>query len=164
MTLAEVRLHLRYSAWASQKLVEAVRTIPDADFEKHVGVSHSSMLGTLAHILWADWLWFTRIVEPMEKPAQTREALETIWPVLHDKWVTWAERASEDEINRVVEYKSILDGQIARTPAWQIVLHVVNHATLHRGQVMAMMRQMGVAPPHTDLMNFYREPAVAGHA
>ena len=163
MTSVEACLHLRYSAWASRKLVEAVRALPDADFGKPVGISHNSLLGTLAHILWADWLWFTRVVEPMEKPGQTREVLETVWPELLDKWVVWAERASDAEINRVVEYKSILDGQMARTPAWQIVLHVVNHATLHRGQVMGMLRQMKIAPPHTDLMNFYREPAAAGY-
>ena len=56
-----------------------------------------------------------------------------------------------------MEYTSILDGKTARTPAWQIVMHVVNHATLHRGQAMGMLRQMGMAPPHTDLMMFYRE-------
>jgi uncharacterized damage-inducible protein DinB len=143
--------------------VEAVRNISDANLVKPVGISHNSLLGTLTHILWADWLWFTRVAEPMEKPGQTREVLETVWPELQDKWVAWAERASETEINRIVEYVSILDGQKARTPAWQIVLHVVNHATLHRGQVMGMLRQMGIAPPHTDLMNFYRELSAAGH-
>ena len=164
MTSAEALLHLRYSAWASLKLVEAVRAVPDAEFEKPVGVSHSSMLGTLSHILWADWLWSTRVIEPMEKPGETREALETVWPELHHKWISWAERASEAEINRVVEFKSILDGQMARTPAWQIVLHVVNHATLHRGQAIGMLRQMGIAPPHTDLMNYYRELSALGHS
>jgi uncharacterized damage-inducible protein DinB len=161
MTSAEARLHLRYSAWASRKLVEAVGAVADADFEKPVGISHSSLLGTLVHILWADWLWFTRVVEPMDKPGQTRAVLETVWPELQDKWVAWAERSSDSEINRVVEYISILDGQVARTPAWQIVMHVVNHATLHRGQAMGMLRQMGIPPPHTDLMNFYRELAAA---
>jgi uncharacterized damage-inducible protein DinB len=161
MTSVEARLHLSYSAWASRKLVEAVRALPDVDVEKPVGISHSSLLGTLTHILWADWLWFTRVVEPMEKPGQTREALETVWPALLDKWVAWAERAGDPEIDRLVEYRSILDGQMARTPAWQIVMHVVNHATLHRGQVMGMLRQVGIAPPHTDLMNFYRELAAA---
>ena len=164
MTSAEARLHLRYSAWASRKLVDAVRAIPDADFEKPVGISHNSLRGTLAHILWADWLWFTRVVEPIEKPGETRAVLEMVWPELQTKWINWAERASDAEMNRVVEYVSILDGQTARTPAWQIVLHVVNHATLHRGQVMGMLRQMGIAPPHTDLMNFYRELTAAGHA
>ena len=157
MTAAEIQLHLRYSAWASRKLVEAVRAVPDADFEKPVGISHGSLLGTLAHIHWADWLWFTRVVEPMEKPGHTREALETAWPGLQDKWVMWAELLTYAESNRVVEYVSILDGKTSRTPAWQIVMHVVNHATLHRGQAMGMLRQMGMAPPPTDLMMFYRE-------
>jgi uncharacterized damage-inducible protein DinB len=161
MTSAEASLHLRYSAWASRKLVEAVRDVSNADLEKPVGISHNSLLGTLAHILWADWLWFTRVVEAMEKPGQSREALEMVWPGLQNKWIAWAERASEDEVNRVVEYVSILDGQKARTPAWQIVLHVVNHGTLHRGQAMGMLRQMGIAPPHTDLMNFYREQVLS---
>jgi len=164
MTSAEASLHLRYSAWASRKLVQAVRAVPDVDLEKAVGISHSSILGTLAHILWADWLWFTRVVGPMERPGETRAALEMVWPEVQDKWLAWAERASEAELNRVVEYISILDGQMARTPAWQIVLHVVNHATLHRGQVMGMLRQMGIAPPHTDLMLFYRELTAASHA
>jgi len=93
----------------------------------------------------------------MERPAQTREALETVWPGIQDKWIAWAEHADEAELNRVVEYISILDGKLTRVPAWQIILHVVNHATLHRGQVMGMLRQMGVAPPHTDLMNYYRQ-------
>ena len=164
MTSAEASLHLRYSAWASRKLVEAIRVVSDADLEKPVGISHSSLLGTLAHIHWGDWLWFTRVVETVDKPAQTREALETFWPELQDKWIAWAERGGDAEINRVVEYVSILDGQRARTPAWQIVLHVVNHATLHRGQAMGMLRQMGIAPPHTDLMNYYRELAVSQSA
>ena len=164
MTPAEACLHLRYSAWASRKLVEAVRAVPDVDFQQPVGVSHSSLLGTLAHILWADWLWFTRVVGPMGKPGQTREMLEIVWPELNANWVSWAERASQAEVNRVVEYTSILDGQTAHTPASQIVLHVVNHATLHRGQVMGMLRQLGIPPPDTDLMNFYRELAAAEHA
>jgi uncharacterized damage-inducible protein DinB len=164
MTSVEAGLHLRYSAWASRKLVEALRAVPDADIEKPAGISHGSLLGTMAHIAWADWLWFTRVVEPMEKPGETREVLETVWLELLDKWVAWAERSSDAELNRMVEYRSILDGKMARTPAWQIVLHVVNHGTLHRGQAMGMLRQMGIAPPHTDLMNFYRELAAAGEA
>jgi hypothetical protein len=47
MTAAESRLHLRYPAWASLKLVEAVCNVSDADFEKPLRVSHGSLKGTL---------------------------------------------------------------------------------------------------------------------
>jgi uncharacterized damage-inducible protein DinB len=162
MTSAEALLHLRYSAWASRKIMEAVRALPEADFQKPVGVSHGSLQGTLAHILYADWIWFTRVIAPMEEPGQTREALERIWPELQDKWVAWAEGASDEEMNRLVQYESRLYGQMTR-PVWQILLHLVNHATLHRGQAMSMLRQTGIVPPHIDFMNFYPEAAV-GHA
>jgi uncharacterized damage-inducible protein DinB len=162
MTAAESRLHLRYSAWASRRLVEAVRVVPDADFEKPVGVSHVSIQGTLGHILFGDWIWFTRVVEPMEKPGETREVLETVWPELHRKWDAWAGQASDADLNRVVQYNSMNYGESARTPIWQIILHVCNHGTLHRGQVMGMLRQMGIAPPHTDMMNFFLESTEYG--
>ena len=66
MTPAEASLHFRYSAWASRQLVEAIRVVSDVDLERAVGISHNSLLGTIALVLWADWLWFTRVVEPMD--------------------------------------------------------------------------------------------------
>ena len=44
----------------------------------------------------------------------------------------------------------------------QIVLHLVNHGTLHRGQVMGMIRQLGIVPPGTDLMHYYMTAMQAG--
>jgi len=49
------------------------------------------------------------------------------------------------------------DGSPGETPASQLVLHVVNHATLHRGQVVGMLRQLGVKPPNTDFFFYLRE-------
>lgn len=159
MTSADALLQLQYSAWASRKVMEAARALPDADFEKAVGVSHGSLQGTLAHILFADWIWFTRVAGPMPEPGQTREALERIWPELQGKWVGWAKGASDGEMNRVVEFQSKLYGPMKR-PVWQILLHVANHATLHRGQAISILRQMGITPPHLDYMNFYQESGV----
>jgi uncharacterized damage-inducible protein DinB len=47
---------------------------------------------------------------------------------------------------------------------WQIVTHVVNHATLHRGQIVAMLRQLGAKPPATDILWYYRELKTAATA
>lgn len=163
MTPAEAQLHLRYSQWASRKLMDAARPIPPTDLEKPVGVSHGSLLGTLGHILFADWIWYTRVIAPMEKPAQTLDALERAWPDVQQRWIAWADSLTEADLNRVVVYK-LTDGSDGRTPVWQIVLHVVNHATLHRGQAVGMLRQMGIAPPHTDILFYYRELAAAAHS
>jgi uncharacterized damage-inducible protein DinB len=34
--------------------------------------------------------------------------------------------------------------------------HVANHATMHRGQVVGLIRQMGITPPSTDLLFYLR--------
>ena len=57
---------------------------------------------------------------------------------------------------REVHYTS-LAGLSFQTPLWQIVLHVVNHGTHHRGQVSGFLRRMGVVPPPLDLIAYYRE-------
>jgi uncharacterized damage-inducible protein DinB len=156
MTASEARLHLRYSTWASRKLLDAAAKLNPDDLKRTTGVSHTSILGTLAHIQFADWIWYTRLVEPMEKPGGTLETLQSAWPALHEKWEAWADKLKDPDLDRVAEYK-MMDGTPFHTPVWKCVLHVVNHATLHRGQVMAMIRQLGQEPPHTDLIYYYRE-------
>lgn len=148
MTLEEIRLHLAYSTWASRKLAAAAEALTEEQQHKDFGVSHKSLKGTLDHIFFADRIWLMRI-NPSEDPT-----LE--WPAVHEKWAAWAEALSPEELERSIDYKD-MRGNPHTTPIWQIVLHVVNHATLHRGQAMSLLRELGVAPPPTDLIFYYRE-------
>jgi uncharacterized damage-inducible protein DinB len=161
MTPDEARLHLRYSGWASRKLVDAAQELSPEARTRPLGVSHESLQRTLGHIYFADGIWYTRLVDaaspvPSHTELHPMEALTGDWRDLQKRWEAWADALTGDDLERLVEYKSIFGGQ-AQTPAWQIVMHVVNHATLHRGQVVAMMRQLGAKPPATDLMFYYRE-------
>lgn len=161
MTAAEARLHLRYSGWASQKLVDAAEQLTPEDRTRPMGVSHESLQKTLGHIYAADRAWYSRTVDPETSiPSLTdihsMEVLTGEWRDLQKKWEAWADSLTDEDLARVLEYR-LRDGTESRTPVWQIVMHVVNHATLHRGQVMAMLRQLGVKPPATDLIFYYRE-------
>ena len=89
------------------------------------------------------------------------ETLTAAWGNLQSGWEAWAGSLTDGDLERVAQYKA-LDGTPFESPVWQIVLHVVNHATLHRGQVMAMLRQLGAKPPATDLIYFYRDLKAAG--
>ena len=42
------------------------------------------------------------------------------------------------------------------SPLWQMVLHIVNHGTHHRGQITHMLRQLGQKPVNLDLIGYYR--------
>ena len=88
-------------------------------------------------------------------PSDTLAVLQTAWPELLQKWISWADALTDQDMDRVVEYQGA-DGKAFRNTVTQIVLHLVNHATLHRGQAMAMLRQLGIKPPGTDLIFYYR--------
>lgn len=161
MTAEEIRLHIFYSSWASRKLLDAALALGEEDLHRECGVSHKSLIGTLEHIFFADRIWFARAVDPrVAKGAFAEfspgETLVTEWPKVQKRWEDWASAVSHQDIVKNIDYKD-LKGNAYRTPVWQIVLHVVNHATLHRGQAMSMLRQLGIAPPQTDLIFFYRE-------
>jgi uncharacterized damage-inducible protein DinB len=157
MTPAEIRLHIRYSGWASRKLLDAALALPEEQQRREFGVSHKSLIGTLEHIFFADRIWLARTVDP--RVLESGETLSVAWPQIQKRWEDWAAALSEPDIVRMIEYKD-LKGKDHRTPVWQIALHVVNHATLHRGQAMSLLRQLGATPPTTDLIHYYRETNV----
>jgi len=154
MSPADLQRHIRYSNWASRLLVEAIRTLPPGELERPTGISHHSILGTMTHLHFADWIWYTRVAEPIDQPAATLDVLERDWPGLQQRWQRFVDALSDGDLARTIPYRSIR-GYDGVATVEQIVLHLVNHGTLHRGQVMGMIRQLGITPPGTDLMHYY---------
>jgi uncharacterized damage-inducible protein DinB len=154
MTADELREHIRYSGWASRRTLDAALKLDAEQLHRDMSVSHKTVMDTLAHIHWAERAWLFRVLgSEVEKPT---EALDIEWPRIQKRWEDWAASLTDADLARIVYYKT-LKGDPTQTPVWQIVLHVVNHATLHRGQVVAMLRQLGAQPPATDLIFYYRE-------
>jgi uncharacterized damage-inducible protein DinB len=56
----------------------------------------------------------------------------------------------------VITYRA-MNGSPYANPLGELLRHVVNHGTYHRGQVATLLRQLGVKPPQTDLILYYRE-------
>ena len=168
MTAQEACTHIRYSGWASRKVLEAALALSPEDRAKPMNVSHESIARTLTHIYFGDAIWYSRIADPgYAVPAH--DALPSFdfvvdeWPRLQARWEAWADAATDAEIARQVLFKSLFAGD-AGLPAWQIVMHVVNHGTLHRGQIVGMLRQFNVKPPATDIVFYYYEQAATAGA
>jgi uncharacterized damage-inducible protein DinB len=157
MTPSEIHTHLKYSTWASERVFEAAKKLSPDDLNRTVGVSHGSILGTLAHIHFADRIWYSRVVDPNEPVIRESDlgTLEKEWPAIQQKWEAWAGKVQAAELRRMIASKS-MDGIPYEVAVEKAVLHLVNHNSLHRGQVMGMIRQLGIAPPPTDLMMYYR--------
>jgi uncharacterized damage-inducible protein DinB len=157
MTADEARTHIQYSSWASKRLLDAAQTLDSEQLHRDLGVPNKSLHGTFAHILMADRVWLARVSgRVLTNPTEQTEAIEAEWPRVLEQWEAWAKTLTDTDLTQAIAYKN-LKGNPYVTPLWQIVMHVVNHSTMHRGQAMAMFRQIGLAPPETDLIVYYRD-------
>ena len=135
--------------------------LPLEEQSKPRGVSHESIAKTLFHTYLADRIWYKRMVQP-DLPMPDPKAdvplsqLADDWQDLQHRWEAWANSIKDEDLDRTVTY-TMRDGSRGENLAKHLVLHVVNHATLHRGQVVAMLRQVGITPPNTDLFFYLRE-------
>jgi uncharacterized damage-inducible protein DinB len=155
-----LRLHLDYSAWASNRMLEAARSLTEEELNRDFKTSDKCVVSTLAHAFAADRVWLGRI---QGKPPATfiddkdrqLDVLRMEWPALQQRWKEWAAPLSDQDVVAKISYRD-LKGNPYESPLWQILLHVVNHATHHRGQVSGFLRAMGHTPPPLDLIAYYR--------
>lgn len=156
-----LREHLRYTAWASQHLVRAVEHLPAEQLARDFQTSDRNILGTLAHVFAADRIWLSRVQgeAPTSFISETDYNLHVLqidWPPIYEKWNEWAAALTDDTARERISYRN-LKGEPYVNTAWEIVLHLVNHGTHHRGQVSGFLRALGHAPPQLDLIYYYRQ-------
>lgn len=163
MTLGDLRILLNYHYWARDRILDAVSALTPDQFTRDMGSSFRSVRDTLAHLYSAEWAWYSRWqgVSPTALlPADQFPdvaSLRQAWTEHEAKMRAFLEALGEEGINRVFEYK-LISGQPGATPFWQMLQHVVNHGSYHRGQITTMLRQLGAAPAKSmDLVAFYRE-------
>ena len=148
---------LRYSAWATRRVLESATALSEEELHRDLGNSYGGVQGSLTHIYQGDAIWFDRLMGAPtgDLSKYTPSPGFSEWLLLLDRYVKWAEALTPAGWDRIVSYRNV-KGEPFQTPVWQIVLHVVNHATYHRGQITTLLRQLGRAPVGTDLILFYR--------
>jgi uncharacterized damage-inducible protein DinB len=166
MNLTDIKLLFDYTEWANDLAMDAAKKLPDETLRRDVGISHRSIFGTLLHMAGAEWIWLQRWHghSPAKDQAWTLWTPETCVDLstLSDRWTEVIEQRTnyvsaldDDELERELHFK-LLSGEASSMRLINQMQHVVNHATLHRGQVVGMIRQLGIDPPITDLLFYLR--------
>ncbi len=162
MKKEEIVAMVEFNVWANRRVVVAVEALTGEQFTRELVSSFSSVRDTLAHILGVEWVWLERLQRrsPRAIPAAREYAdvalLRKRWAELEEKMREYAQGVTQTELDEVVEYQTLSFGS-GKNPRWQMIHHVVNHGTYHRGQVATMLRQLGTKGVGTDLIAFYRE-------
>jgi uncharacterized damage-inducible protein DinB len=153
---------LEYTKWANHRVVRAVATLPVADFKRDLGSSHGGVRGTLAHTLGAEWIWLERFkgVSPSrgidEGEFPDILALRARWKAIDEHRESWFENLGESAVRQKIRYQS-LAGKSFEAPLWQLIQHLANHSTYHRGQVVGMLKMLEAKTVSTDLVLWDRE-------
>jgi uncharacterized damage-inducible protein DinB len=166
MTPDYIRTLLDYNYWARDRALASAGRLPPEQLARNLGSSFGSVLDTLVHIYFAEWIWHRRWQgESPSAPPDTSHfvsvaALREAWLPLEQQIRSFVEALGPAGLSRVLEYKS-MSGQPATSAHWQMIVHVVNHGSYHRGQLATMMRQLGATPAEsTDMIVFFREHSV----
>jgi uncharacterized damage-inducible protein DinB len=162
MNLQDLRTMLDYHYWARDRLLDALEPLSPDQITRDLGSSFKSILETIAHTYAAEWAWHSRWHGHSPTallPADQFPDLASVraaWSQHEAKMRAFLDELGEDGVSRVFEYR-LLSGQAGASPLWEMLQHVVNHASYHRGQVTTMLRQLGAAPAKSmDMIAYYR--------
>jgi uncharacterized damage-inducible protein DinB len=163
MTLADLKTLIDFHYWARDRMLDAAENLTPEQFTRDMGSSFKSIRDTLAHLYSAEWAWYQRwhgtsptAMLPFEQFPDVASIRQT-WSTHEARMRSFLDSLTDADINRVIEYR-MLDGRPGSSPLWQMVQHIVNHGSYHRGQLTTMYRQLGAAPAQSvDLIRYYRE-------
>lgn len=162
MNLADASVWLDYHYWARDVMLDAVAPLSPEQFTRQTESSFRSIRDTAAHIYGADLIWYTRWMGQSPTSLLSYDsfsdvaAIRAAWADLERAVRPFINGLGEQGLSRVVEYK-LMNGQPGASPFWQMLVHVVNHASYHRGQVTTLLRQVGAPPPKSmDMIAFFR--------
>jgi uncharacterized damage-inducible protein DinB len=163
MGIDHFRQFAAYNHWANRRLYAAALAMPDERYRRPTGVFFGSLHGTLNHLLLTDRVWLKRLTGEGEHPERLdailfddRNALARARMAEDARLIDVVGRYSEDDLRGLVAYQN-MSGVPYRQELGQILLHLFNHQTHHRGHAHACCSIVtGEEPPSLDLLQFQR--------
>jgi len=149
-----------YNEWANRKLLNAVNHLENEELIRDLSSSFRSIRDTIVHIIGAEELWLSRwtgeqgrtLLKPDDFPTYT--SLADRWNDFGDQLDSFLGSLTEEDLMEEISYKNI-KGISYSLELWKQILHVTNHSSYHRGQVVTMLRQLKKQPPSIDLIYYY---------
>ncbi len=161
------QLMAKYNTWQNGELIKAVGNLDKILLNKDLGIFFGSIQATCNHILWADNLWFSRIMQKPELYANLPKKSDNIYQnsrlicedfaqyaknrAAMDAMIEeWANTTNDEFLSSILHYKTT-EGTDKQNYAAIAICQVFNHQTHHRGQIHGALGQVGVKPYETDL-------------
>ena len=152
-----------YNVWANQRITECIIKLSDEQVNRVLVSSFKSIYATILHLWDAEAIWWQRLKmqEQLEIPGTvfTGTAVELCNNLLKQskQWKDWTDLATEAAMEHEFIYRNTKKEQF-KQPVHEIMMHLFNHQSYHRGQLVTMFRQVGLTEiPNLDYISFVRK-------
>ncbi|VVM45683.1 hypothetical protein PS645_00486 [Pseudomonas fluorescens] len=157
------RMLTDYKRWADRRLFDSLAALPPGEVNKERVSVFKNMIGTLNHIYVVDCIWQAHLQGRHHGFETSHDLLHPHLPELRlaqndiDQWYCkWTARQTDASLDHPVEF-AFVSGERGTMSAGAMLMHVVNHASYHRGWVIQMYFEIPAMPPVTDLPVYLRE-------
>jgi uncharacterized damage-inducible protein DinB len=152
----------KYNVWANDLVFEWLASISEEQWTRHIESSFNSIKETSIHVLSAENIWHQRLIKiaaPVwiaDDVKGSKDEVIQAWRKASDSLLEYVDAMDETELSALLYYKRI-NGEEYTQPVQEILVHVFNHSTYHRGQLVTMFRQAGFKDvTSTDYLFFNR--------
>ncbi len=151
-----------YNLWGNKVITERIAQLPEEIIDKETKSSFNSIYKTVVHLMDVESIWWQRLKlqEHVEWPGKSFdgnfEELSQQLLSLSKQWYDWIQITNDVNLDHVFGYQNSKK-EFFKQPVYEMLLHLFNHQTYHRGQLVTMMRQNGIEKiPATDFIVFSR--------
>jgi uncharacterized damage-inducible protein DinB len=151
-----------YNIWANKRIIETSKQLSEDQINKEIIGSFPSVYKTVLHLMEVENLWWERLklAEHIKLSGWFTgnfDELSKRLLELSQQWNSWIQNANDANISHVFAYYNS-NKEYFKQPVYEMLLHLFNHQTFHRGQLLTMFRQLGIDKiPPTDFIVFARK-------
>lgn len=153
-----------YNAWANARMYRMASQLSDEQYRRDVSAYFKSLHGTLNHLLVSDLIWLWRLtgtgIAPTRLDAIFCDDLATLTEARRaqdERLASFVENLTDGQLEAAIEYRT-LNGSSQQQKLREVLAHLFNHQTHHRGQAHAILTVLGVSEPESlDVLWMLRE-------
>jgi uncharacterized damage-inducible protein DinB len=149
-----------YTYWANRRYLAVADALTDQQLHTKHRHSWGDVYSVLLHMLSSETVWLRRWqgdspkghLDPNDYP--TLNAVKEKWLQVEREMRAFIERQTERSLQSKITYSSFT-GQAFHLPLWQMLMHVPNHETHHRGELAAMFALLNVSHPEEEVIQYF---------
>jgi uncharacterized damage-inducible protein DinB len=159
-----IKTYYAYNSWATARLLDALEKLTPEQYNAPGCSRHGSIRDNLAHSMSTQWGWLSWFdgsltVSQSYLLKVTSESIETIgkarerWLPIDTQAIEYIDGLSNDKLRDIWTW-TLPNGRSDSLPLWKLLMHVANHGTHTRAQIIAAVRRAGHEPPNIDFLNY----------